>query len=181
MWVKFNKTIAGGFGLFIEGITYDLPETVLKKLPKKSWQNTVAPWDRHKDKETVKRNEAIKITAGLKKYEHELRAKAEALNTQADEKARVVSHLQKQSEQVKAVAEKAQKEAQAKKANARQKRKALGLAREHERIFAMLQKAHGELQALLAEYELTKMGAEDAVARAKEAAKEAGLDFAKID
>lgn len=53
MWVKFKVTYSGAMGFFIADSKYDLPESQLKKIDPRSYEQTVAPWEEKIDKNLV--------------------------------------------------------------------------------------------------------------------------------
>lgn len=55
MWVKIKETYIGPAGTFLKDGPYDLPKSVIKRLPKGSYKKTCAPWDRLKKKVTKKK------------------------------------------------------------------------------------------------------------------------------
>jgi len=53
MWITMQQTYSGPLGLFLKGLTYNLPAGRVKKLPRKSYKKSVAPWDRLRKETTV--------------------------------------------------------------------------------------------------------------------------------
>lgn len=53
MWILFKKTYSGPLGVFEAGSKKDLPKDTVKKLPRRFYIKTCAPWDEYKDKDTA--------------------------------------------------------------------------------------------------------------------------------
>jgi hypothetical protein len=48
MWITILETFAGPSGLYLKGLKYDLPETIVRQIRakgRKLWQKTIAPWE----------------------------------------------------------------------------------------------------------------------------------------
>ncbi len=50
MWVQMKETYIGPAGMFLKDGPYDLPKSTIKRLPKGSYKETCAPWDKLKTK-----------------------------------------------------------------------------------------------------------------------------------
>jgi len=46
MWIKMKKTYVGPMGCFPKDWVVDVPDSVIKKLPKRSFKRCNAPWER---------------------------------------------------------------------------------------------------------------------------------------
>ena len=179
MWVLMKEIYTGPLGIFLKGNKYDLPADILNKLSKKSYEQTCAPWDEHKDFKAI---EKAQVAAKAR----EARLWANMLQDKADEakqktKSLVAEADKKQDEAKKAADEsiKAANRAQKKKATAEQTQYAADLVIEAKRKNLIFEKAHAELQVAVAEQELKQLEADNAKAKAEQLAKKAGLPIDK--
>lgn len=184
MWIKMKGTYAGNAGQFLKGMQYDVPDDLLKLLPKGSYEETCAPWDKHVDKQAIELTTAQNKVNDLQVRAERFQAEAEELKQKADSLVAVVAKRQaeaKKAEQAAkqeiARAEKAAKNAEKapsednRKKAADLKAKAWQLAREAERKDAEFQLAHSELSSALARAELKRLDAENAKKQAEAAFK----------
>lgn len=48
MWIEMLETFAGPTGLYLKGLKYDLPKSIVKQIKaegRKLWEKTIAPWN----------------------------------------------------------------------------------------------------------------------------------------
>lgn len=184
MWIRMRDTYSGSAGLFLKDMRYDVPDDLLKLLPKGSYEKTCAPWDDHVDKQAVELTAAQNKANDLQGGAERLAAKAEELKQKADSLVKPVAQKQAEAKKTEQLAKqeiaRSEKAAEnAKKAPSEQntelaaklKRKAWWLARKSERKDAEFQLAHSEFAAVLARGELKRLDAEEAKRQAKAAVK----------
>jgi len=177
-------TYSGSAGLFLKGTRYDVPDDLLKLLPKGSYKKTCAPWEDHVDKQAIELTAAQNKASALRGGAERFAAEAEGLKQKADSLVKPTSQKQadaKKAEQLarQEIARAGKAAENAKKAPSKDnikkaadlKTKAWQLARENERKSAEFQLAHSELSSALARAELKRLDAEDAKKQARTAAK----------
>jgi len=171
MWVKMKSTYTGGVGTFPAGHRMDIADDLLKHIPEDCYEKSCPPWEDCKDPKAVKLYKAQKQLL-------ELQAKAEKLQTEADQAKWDVDALvspaaktQAAETEAKDAAEKAIKQAQGKNATDDEKRLAVQLATEHSRRELEDMRAKANLNYYIADAGLKHMDAVNAKAAVKEAEK----------
>jgi len=184
MWIRMLDTYSGSAGLFLKNTRYEVPDDLLKLLPKGSYEKTCPPWDDHVDKQAVELTAAQNAANDLQARAELLAANAEKLKQKADSLVAGVSEKQAdnrkaeqlanqgiiRSEKAAENAKKAPSEDNQRKA-AKLEANAQRLARENERKSAEFHLAHSEFAAILARGELKRLDAEEAERAANAAAR----------
>ena len=166
MWIKFKKTYIGPAGLFEAGRTLDLPESILKQVPNDCYEETCAPWDEHKDNEAIKLAQAKGNARDARAWAEIVAGKAEKAQQRVDTLISVADKKNALACSVKKAADEALKKSKSKPASDKDKKHALGLARECEKKNLEYNKADAELLAAIAELGLRRLDTEDALAKA---------------
>ena len=175
MWIEMTRTYAGVAGIFARGIKFDLPEATVEQLPKKSWKKSKPPWEDNTDQDAIKQAEARQGYEIAKAKAELLAGAASAMRQAADACVKPVTEAQAVAKIAEDKALKAKELAEKKGATNKQKRRACGLAREHERADALFRFAMSKMQGLLAQVMLKRLEAEDAQTEAQRLANQLGL------
>lgn len=173
MWIQFKKDYSGPLGLFFKGEKKDLPETMIKKLDKKYYQKTCAPWDEHKDLKAELKSNAKSAIA----WADVVADKAKELNSKLNDLVKPLKDKQTEFDQADKLAREAVKKAENKNASNEIKKEAHGLVVAAEKANAELSIVQGEFMIAEGKYDLARLEAEDAKRKAIQLAEEAGIKY----
>ena len=173
MWIVMLETFAGPSGLFLRGLKYDPPESTLKQIPNKFRKKSKPPWEDASIIPDLRRPEQPAVDARrsyaiAKARAEQLAGEAEAVRQAAGAAVKPVAEAQAAAKIAEAAALHAKEAAEKKNATNKQKKKAIGLAREYERLDALHEIAVCNMRGLMAEHTLKRLETENA---AKEASR----------
>jgi len=175
MWIRMKVTHVGAAGIFVNGLPYDLPEATVSQIPKKCYEKTCPPWEVGVDQEAVKLAESRQSYEIAKATSNRLASETEELRQRADSFVKPVADAQAKVKAAEGQAFKAVQIAEKKKATDDQKRRAVGLAREHEKAAALCDIAFCNMRTLLAQATLKRLEAEDADKQTRQLADQLGI------
>ena len=162
MWIIMKKTYSGALGLFPKGMKYDLPESKVEQLPKRSYKESVPPWEEHTDTSAIELAAARKTASNnlalvgiLETAIEKANAKTNDLLTIAEGKEAEVAKINKAYNEAARAAEK-------KDAKALDKAKAFDMAHEANIKAYELEQAQGRLRTATAEGALLQLDLQEA-------------------
>jgi len=173
MWIEMLETYVGVAGIFAGRVRYDLPESTLKQIPNKFRKNSSPPWEDASIIPDLRRPEQPAVDARrsyeiVKAWAKQLAGEAEAVRQAAGAAVKPTAEAQAAAKIAEAAALHAKKAAEKKNATNKQKKKAIVLAREYERLDALHEIAVCKMRRLMAEHTLKRLETENA---AKEASR----------